>query len=87
MPQIGLRRFLTSRVLGYALVGFAIACAGAKSVEPQPHMKGAMNALQTAKDHLQQASADKGGHRVAAISLVNRAIAEVQAGIDFDNSH
>lgn len=55
--------------------------------ERQPHMRAAIAALRTAKDQLEKASADKGGHRKAAIDLVNKAIDEVQAGIDADNQN
>lgn len=55
--------------------------------EPQPHMRNAIEALQTARTQLQKASADKGGHRVKAIGHVDAAIAEVKAGIKFDNKH
>lgn len=53
--------------------------------EPQPHMRAALAALQAAKRHLDQATADKGGHRVKAIGHTNAALAEVQLGIDADN--
>ena len=59
---------------GY-LVGYA---AGG-----QPHMHAALEQLRAARAELKEAEADKGGHRVKAIALVNDAIAEVQAGIDF----
>jgi len=48
----------------------------------QPHMQAALNALQNARDSLNRADADKGGHRVKALGLVNDAISEVQKGID-----
>ena len=48
----------------------------------QPHMQNALNALQNARDNLNRADADKGGHRVKAIGFVNDAISEVQKGID-----
>ena len=54
---------------------------------PQPMMKKALASLKAAKGQLQKATADKGGHRVKAIALVDQAIAEVQTGIDFDNTH
>lgn len=41
----------------------------------------------TAKNQLQRATPDKGGHRVKAISLVNQAIARVNAGIAYDRRH
>jgi hypothetical protein len=47
----------------------------------QPHMQNALAALQTAQAELQVAAQDKGGHRATALSLVNQAITEVQAGI------
>lgn len=85
----------TQRLWKYATFALAIALAcslGGRLVpsadaEPQPHMKAALATLNMAKNQLEKASADKGGHRVKAIALVNQAIGEVQAGIDFDNKH
>jgi hypothetical protein len=62
-----------------------VTIAGA--VPDQPLMQAARSSLQTAKSELQKAQPDKGGHRVNAIGLVNRAIAEVNAGIAFDRRH
>ncbi len=59
-----------------------VSTAGA---EPQPHMKSALNSLEGALGQLEKATADKGGHRVKAIDHVKQAIAEVKAGIAFDN--
>jgi hypothetical protein len=47
----------------------------------QPHMQAALDALNGALNNLNQAEADKGGHRVRAIDLVNQAISEVNLGI------
>lgn len=55
--------------------------------EKQPHMRAALAALRTAKDQLDKASTDKGGHRKQAIDLVAKAIDAVQAGIDADNAN
>ena len=49
----------------------------------QPHMQAALDYLKNAKDNLDRASADKGGHRKNAISYVKSAIDEVKKGIDF----
>lgn len=49
----------------------------------QEHMHAALDALRTARSELQAADANKGGHRVVAIRLVNQAIEETQAGIDY----
>ena len=48
----------------------------------QPHMENALSALNNAKDNLNRATADKGGHRVKALGYVNDAIGEVKKGID-----
>jgi hypothetical protein len=49
----------------------------------QPHMRAALNALRTARNELQIASSNKGGHRARAIELVNQAITEVKKGIEY----
>lgn len=53
--------------------------------EPQPRMQAALDALLTAKENLEKATHDKGGHRVKALGLVNKAIVQVKKGIQFDN--
>jgi hypothetical protein len=50
----------------------------------QPHMENALNSLQSAKNELLLAKGAKGGHKVQAIKLIDRAITEVQAGIYAD---
>jgi hypothetical protein len=62
-----------------------VAIAGA--VPDQPNMQAARGNLMNARSELQKAIADKGGHRVKALALVNSAIAEVNAGIAFDRRH
>ena len=62
-----------------------VAIAGA--VPDQPNMQAARGNLMNARSELQKAMADKGGHRVKALGLVNSAIAEVNAGIAFDRRH
>jgi hypothetical protein len=73
-----LNRILSKSLLPAAVlvgvgVGFALAA--------QPRMEAALRALQNARGELQAALPDKGGHRVAAIDLVDRAIGEVRAGM------
>jgi hypothetical protein len=48
----------------------------------QPHMQAALDALESARNNLDKANADKGGHRANAIQLVKDAIAEVKMGIE-----
>ena len=53
----------------------------------QPHMKAALEALRSAKHHLEEAEADKAGHRVKAMEHVDAAITETQAGISAAAGH
>ncbi len=62
-----------SMAAGGLMTGTAMAVQG--------HMWNALHALQNADAQLEMAAADKGGHRVNAINLINQAIGEVQAGI------
>lgn len=70
---------------GVALAAGALALAGKAQAENQPHMQPALQSLRNARSQLQNATADKGGHRNQPIALVNQAIDEVQRGIAFDN--
>jgi len=74
-------RFMFAAIILLGLV----ATAGA--VPDQPLMQAARSSLQTARSELQKATPDKGGHRVKALSLVNSAISEVNAGIAYDRRH
>lgn len=76
---------LSTLALGTAFA-LSLASPPADSA-PQPMMKKALSTLNTAKSQLQKATADKGGHRVKAIDLIDQAVREVQAGIDYDNTH
>jgi hypothetical protein len=49
-------------------------------------MAAALDQLRSARSELQAAEANKGGHRERAIGIVDSAIAEVQAGMDYANS-
>jgi hypothetical protein len=60
----------------------AIAAMGLQSVRAdQPRMRNALAHLRDARTALQNAERNKGGHRERALELVNRAIAEVEAGM------
>jgi hypothetical protein len=74
--------------------GFAIliACGGGQVVvQPahadQPHMQAAREHLQHARESLDHAEPNKGGHRERAIELVDKAIAQVDEGIEFARTH
>ena len=55
--------------------------------ERQPHMVSALKHLQAARQELANAKQNKGGHRVNALRLIDDAIEEVRAGIDYANTH
>jgi hypothetical protein len=74
------------RMKALAAAGALVVAAGAgygigMADAYQPHMQNALGDLRAARGELQIALADKAGHRVAAIALVNQAIGQVQAGI------
>ena len=52
----------------------------------QPNMEAALASLRTARDALERAKADKGGHRKKAIDLINQAISEVRQGMKYADS-
>jgi len=83
MSRKPLFRTSTAGLLLAATVSVTVmaSSASAQSGANQPRMQAALDALQKARTELQAAVANKGGHRVKAISLVNDAIAEVKAGI------
>jgi hypothetical protein len=49
----------------------------------QPHMDAALAVLSNARAELVAATPNKGGHREAAIGLVDQAIVQVREGIAF----
>lgn len=63
------------------VAGLAAAFAAGLATAGQPAMRNALDNLQQARTNLQNATSNKGGHRVEAIRLVNLAIDQVQAGI------
>jgi hypothetical protein len=70
--------FLTLLYCGF-LAGRAFA--------DQPHMHAALDHLRAAKQQLETAEANKGGHREKAIRLVNDAIVQVEKGIAYERAH
>lgn len=80
-----LRRWKLAASTFALLFAASVVTVPRASAERQPQMQDALRALNTAATHLQKATADKGGHRVNALRLTKQAIAEVQAGIAYDN--
>jgi len=78
------RIFRSLSLAGLVLAGIFIGAGldrSAMAAYMQPNMHSALNSLNTASAYLQRATADKAGHRVAAIRYVNAAIREVHLGI------
>lgn len=84
MRHVTRRQVLVTASLGGALV----AALQPASVEAdQPYMQAALDALFAAKKNLEEAAADKGGHREKAIRLIKNAITEVERGIEYYRRH
>ncbi|CAM5735252.1 hypothetical protein MAUB1S_04407 [Mycolicibacterium aubagnense] len=67
-------------VAALAAISFTLLGAGVAEAA-QIHMLNARDALQHAREELQEAVPDKDGHRVDAIHLVDQAIEQVNLGI------
>jgi hypothetical protein len=60
------------------------APAAAAAAEPHPELRAAMANLREAREHLDHAAHDFGGHRVAAIKAVDAAIHEVDEAMKYN---
>lgn len=84
MKGISRTRVVAALVLCVVLAaGFFVGRASAD----QPHMQAALEHLRAARAELDKAEADKGGHRMKAIALVNDAISQVEKGVGYDRKH
>ena len=73
---------LVNQAIAQVNAGIAYARRHHHALRPdQPHMQAALDDLRNANRNLDQAMADKGGHRAKAIELVKAAIDEVNLGI------
>jgi hypothetical protein len=75
-----------------SVLALILACGGGEVVvrtagADQPHMEAARDHLHQARASLDRAEPNKGGHRERAIELVDQAINEVNAGIEFARTH
>jgi hypothetical protein len=79
------------RGLGLAVVGglASVVFIGLAIAAQQPHMDGALAALEQAKQEILIAdqARDHGGHAGAATRLIDEAIHEVREGIRFRDAH
>jgi hypothetical protein len=71
-----------------ALAGLSMAAstaALAEGGERHPNIRRAIEALRAARNDLEHADHDFGGHRVEAMRAVDRAIEQLQVALRFDN--
>ena len=64
------------------LIGLMTGCAGPQ-IDHQPRMDAALGDLKAARQELERAVPNKGGHREKALELIDRAIEQVKEGIEF----
>jgi len=60
------------------------AATTATPAEPHPEIREALGALRRAKEHMEHAAHDFGGHRVEAIEATNQAIRQLELCLKFD---
>ena len=75
------RRQIAALMAGAAAAGATLGSTTAEAY--QGNMERALSSLFDALGSLREASSNKGGHRVQAMALVQQAIAQTQAGIEF----
>ncbi len=79
--------FTAKKIMSVAIIALAVAAPGIAQAEGQPAMQAALKNLKEARQNLEQASHDKGGHRGKAMKMIDDAIEQVKAGMKFDNKH
>ncbi|WP_100383971.1 hypothetical protein [Bradyrhizobium canariense] len=77
------RRRLALLAAGAAALGVVGAATSAEAY--QGNMERSLSSLFDAMASLREASSNKGGHRVKAMALIQQAIEEIQAGIEYAN--
>jgi len=82
---------LASLILAFAFIATAPAAphkanvpATATPAEPHPQIREALGALRRAKEHMEHAAHDFGGHRVEAIEATNQAIKQLEICLKYD---
>jgi len=58
--------------------------AAATPAEPHPQIKDALGALRRAKEHMEHAAHDFGGHRVEALKATDEAIRQLEICLKYD---
>lgn len=88
MSDLALSRRNIVAGAGLALAAGSVATLiSSPALAEQGNMEAALRQLQNALNSLHRATPNKGGHKERAAQLVQQAMAEVQAGIDYVNEH
>jgi hypothetical protein len=58
--------------------------AAAANPEPHPEIRAAIGSLRNAREHLEHADHDFGGHRVDAVHAIDQAIEQLQICLKYD---
>lgn len=77
------RRNVLSLAVAGAGAATLLAASSGSALAYQGNMERALGELQDALQSLREATADKGGHKARAVNLIQQAMSEVQAGIDY----
>ncbi len=68
-----------------ATAGIVFSAATAEA-EPHPEIRHAINALEKARDYMQHAAHDFGGHRVDALRECDEAIRQLREALKYDRN-
>jgi hypothetical protein len=61
-----------------------VAGISSAHAEPHPAIRGAIDSLERARNDLQHAAHDFGGHRVEAIGAIDRALEQLRLALKYD---
>jgi hypothetical protein len=79
------KRLMLLAVLGIFALMFAYpAGVPAASPESHPEIHSAINSLRNAREHLEHAAHDYGGHRSDAIGAIDRALEQLNICLKYD---
>lgn len=78
-----MKRPIATAIIAVLLIGGTVGICAAD----EPHMRAALEHLREAREQLWKATPNKGGHREKTIELIDRAIEQVRAGIEFSERH
>jgi len=88
MTELVLSRRNALAGAGLALAaGSLAALVSSPALAEQGNMEAALRQLGNALESLRRATPNKGGHKERAVELIEQAMGEVQAGIDFADEH